>query len=65
MTEKLALKVLTEMNKWRRGEPPYDDVSPERYEAMPYEPSQFGEAIDVAIEVLNKKVNPKVKKCRN
>lgn len=39
------------MQKWRRGEYPYDDEG-EKY--MPYEPSVFGEAIDVAIEELQK-----------
>lgn len=50
MTKTQALKVLQEMQKWRRGEYPYDD---EGGKSMPYEPSVFGEAIDVAIEELS------------
>jgi len=39
------------MQKWRRGEYPYDD---EGEKGMPFEPSEFGKAIDVAIEELQK-----------
>lgn len=50
MTKPQALNVLQEMQKWRRGEYPYDD---EGGKSMPYEPEEFGEAIDVAIEELS------------
>ena len=43
MTEKEALKILVEHNKWRRGS---------ETEMLP--PKLIGEAIDIAIECLTK-----------
>lgn len=49
MNKQLALQILTEMQKWRRADPPYDE--PER--PMPYTPTQYGEALDYAIKALS------------
>lgn len=48
MTREHAIEVLGIMQRWRRGEPPYDDIK----EGMPYSASEFGEAIDYAINHL-------------
>lgn len=48
MTKPEALNILTEMQLWRRGLPPYDDTPCE----MPHSPKKWGEAVDIAIEVL-------------
>lgn len=49
-----ALKILTEMQKWRRAQHPYDydGDNPTKYRGIPYTPEQFGKAIDVAIKAL-------------
>lgn len=44
-----AIKVLTEMQKWRRAQPPYDGDTPETHKEMPYTATTFGFAIDFAI----------------
>lgn len=48
MTNNQAKEVLREMQRWRREQPPYDAPGAK----MPYEPAVFGQAIDVAIDVL-------------
>ena len=47
MKTKKAIKILKEMSKWRRSEPPYDGIM-----GMPHSPKQFGKAIDHAIKVM-------------
>lgn len=47
------MKVLHEMQKWRRGEYPYDDNG---VKGLPLEPGEFGKAIDVAIVELQKTI---------
>ena len=44
-----AIRVLTEMQKWRRAQPPYDGDTPETHKGMPYSAETFGHAIDFAI----------------
>ena len=44
-----AINILTEMQKWRRAQPPYDGDTPETYRKMPYSAETFGHAIDFAI----------------
>ena len=44
-----AIRVLTEMQKWRRAQPPYDGDTPETHKDMPYSAETFGLAIDFAI----------------
>jgi hypothetical protein len=48
-----VLEILIEMQKWRRGEEPYDKLGVQ----CPYTPKEFGEAIDAAIEILSKNGN--------
>lgn len=48
-----AIKVLTEFNKWRRGEPPYDwNEDPSLMIEFPFDVKEVGEAIDEAINML-------------
>lgn len=47
-----AIKILTEMQKWRRAQPPYDGDTIERYKGMPYSAETFGHAIDFAISFM-------------
>ena len=50
MTLDECITILTEHNKWRRGEPPYD--APRQY---PYQTAtEVGQAIDYAIEELHR-----------
>lgn len=49
MTKETAIQILTEMNKWRRARPPYDDVE---QRAIPYSSTEYGEALDHAISEL-------------
>lgn len=49
MKLKDAIKILTEMQKWRRAQPPYDGDTPETHKKMPYSAETFGHAIDFAI----------------
>ena len=44
-----AINILTEMQKWRRAQPPYDGDTPETHKEMPYSAETFGHAIDFAI----------------
>lgn len=58
MSVKEALKVLIEFNKWRRGDAPYGWYEePEKVVEMPYNPTEVGKALDVAISVLGEKTN--------
>ena len=47
-----AIKILTEMQKWRRAQPPYDGDTLERYKGMPYSAETFGHAIDFAMNFM-------------
>ena len=48
-----AIKVLTDFNKWRRGEPPYDwNEDPSLMIEFPFDVKEVGEAIDEAINML-------------
>lgn len=49
MKLKDAINILTEMQKWRRAQPPYDGDMPETHKEMPYSAETFGHAIDFAI----------------
>ncbi len=53
MTSQEARIVLSEMNKWRSSQGEYDVAGA----TMPFSPLVFGEAIDKAIEVLDKELN--------
>lgn len=55
MDNKQALTILTEMQKWRRAQPPYDydGDDPMKYRGEPYDPKTYGEALDHAIKVLS------------
>jgi hypothetical protein len=57
MTIEKAIEVLTEMNKWRKLEPPYEDEASE----MPFASKTFGDAIDVAIAELKRNAKQKEK----
>lgn len=48
MTKEESRKMLIEYNKWRRAEGKYASI-----EGCPFEPSELGEAIDVAIESMS------------
>lgn len=45
-----VLEILIVMQKWRRAEKPYDKIGIQ----CPYTPKEFGEAIDAAIEIIEK-----------
>lgn len=45
MTLQEAIAICKEMQKWRRGEDPYDGLV-----KMPYTPGKFGDAIDMLIK---------------
>lgn len=49
MSLEKCINVVKEMQKWRRGESPYDGITPEDYKPMPYSPKEFGDAIDSLI----------------
>lgn len=52
MKEKIeeALNIVKEMQKWRRGEKPYDThYESEPPKQMPYSPFEYGQALDVLI----------------
>ena len=53
MTVREARGILEEMQKWRRGEAPYDGDTPETHKPMPYTAKEYGEAIDTAIEAID------------
>lgn len=52
-----ARAILCEMQKWRRGLPPYDGDTPETHRPMPHTGKEFGEAIDLAIECFDYMIN--------
>ena len=53
-----ARKILVEFNKWRRGDDPYGWYEePEKTLQMPYNSTEIGKALDVAILVLGEKIN--------
>lgn len=47
-----AINILTEMQRWRRAQPPYDGDTPETHKEMPYSAETFGFAIDFAISFM-------------
>lgn len=49
MTLDYCIQILSEHNKWRRGEGNYGDP-----DAMIYHPATIGQAIDFAIEQLHR-----------
>lgn len=51
MNIETCITILTEHNKWRRGEPPYDDVVPVE---QPYTVVALGLAIDFAVDSLSR-----------
>ena len=51
MTRKEAIEILTEMQKRRRDEAPYDEIGV----TMPYTPREFSIAIDMGIKALEEK----------
>lgn len=55
-----AIKVCKEMQKWRRGESPYDGEDPKMYRFMPYSPKEFGEAIDKLIRFTEQTLQAEV-----
>lgn len=44
-----CINIAKEMQKWRKGESPYDGITPEDYKPMPYSPKEFGDAVDSLI----------------
>lgn len=57
MTLKEAIHIAEETQKWRRSQPPYDDIMPE-HRVMPYSPTAFGKAVDLLLSIAkNKSVN--------
>lgn len=48
-----VIKVLTEFNKWRRGEPPYEwNDDPAKQRELQYSAKEIGVVIDEAIYML-------------
>ena len=54
MTRDKAIHILTDHNKWRRGQPPYDGLTPEYKMNV----KELGEAIDYAVEFMGKHNGP-------
>lgn len=54
MTTPEAIKIIKEMQKWRRGEEPYNAVP----STMPHTPEQFGMAIDHALHCIESPATP-------
>lgn len=52
MDVKTAYTIIGEMQKWRRGNPPYDGDTPETHRQMPYTAKEYGEALDVALGLM-------------
>ena len=48
-----AINILTEHNKWRRGQPPYEFGG----EQSAHTPKQIGEAIDFAVDVMARELS--------
>ena len=55
-----AIKVCKEMQKWRRGEYPYDGEDSETHKVMPYSPKEFGEAIDKLIRFAEQTLQARI-----
>lgn len=47
----LAIKIVAEYQKWRRGESPYDGDTPETHRLFDYSQKVLGQAIDVLLNV--------------
>ena len=47
-----AYKILKDMQNWRRGNPPYDKDG----STMPFSPVTYGQAIDIAIRMLEERI---------
>lgn len=47
----LAIKIVAEFQKWRRGESPYDGDTPETHRIFDYSPKVLGQAIDILLNV--------------
>jgi len=48
MTLFKAVEIVTEHQKWRRGEPPYDGILPHD---LPHSPAEIGIAIDCLLSI--------------
>ena len=51
MDKETAIQILTDHNKWRRGEGEYGYG--EMHLAQTYTPAEIGEAIDIAIHLMS------------
>lgn len=47
----LAIKIVAEYQKWRRGESPYDGDTPETHRVFDYSQKVLGQAIDALLNV--------------
>ena len=47
----LAIKIVAEYQKWRRGESPYDGDTPETHRVFDYSQKVLGQAIDTLLYV--------------
>ena len=47
----LAIKIVAEFQKWRRGESPYDGDTPETHRVFDYSQKVLGQAIDTLLNV--------------
>lgn len=60
----LAIKIVAEFQKWRRGESPYDGDTPETHRVFDYSQKVLGQAIDVLLnvsrETLKRQNNKKI-----
>lgn len=53
-----VVHILTEFNKWRRSEPPYEwNEDPAMQKELPYSPKDIGLAIDEAVVMLRQKAD--------
>lgn len=50
MDIKESINICKEMQKWRRGERPYDGTTPKTHRPMPYSPAEWGVAVDSLIK---------------
>ena len=60
----LAIKIVAEFQKWRRGESPYDGDTPETHRLFDYSQKVLGQAIyvilNVSRETLKRQNNKKI-----
>jgi len=56
MTLKTAVKIVEDHQKWRRGEPPYDDY-PYKKDEPKYTPKELGIAIDCLLSISRDVIN--------